>query len=245
VISQRIPPAQLRDPSSDELRNPAVQHDPSKPATPMGARGGGDPNERVIDQEDIDLMAAVQCGDEDAFERLVEKLWGRTLQYARALTGDRDRAQDVAQEAFARLWKKRSAWVPTGSVRVWLLRTAKNVVLSEQRKANVRWAWVLRVSREDVRSPPTPLQEAERSELRSAILDAVDKLSPRRKEAFVLFHLQGFSYRETAKIMMVREQTVANYLQAAVGDLRIALAPFFPALDRPDLDHGGPVDFDE
>jgi RNA polymerase sigma-70 factor, ECF subfamily len=178
-------------------------------------------------------MERVRKGDTHAFEHLVERFWKRTLLYARNLTGDQDGALDVTQEAFARLWKKRAEWEPSGSVRNWLLRTARNMVLSEQRKLRVRSAWTAQAPEEAGALPPTPLQDLERTELRQAIIEAVQRLPARRREAFTLFHLQGLSYRETAEIMMVREQTVANYLQAALGDLRVSLAPFFPAAGSP------------
>ncbi|HWV57975.1 MAG TPA: sigma-70 region 4 domain-containing protein, partial [Longimicrobiales bacterium] len=66
-------------------------------------------------------------------------------------------------------------------------------------------------------------------ELRVAILAAAERLSPRRREAFTLVHIHGLSNREVAEIMDVRPQTVANYLQAAIADLRVALKPFFPS----------------
>jgi RNA polymerase sigma-70 factor, ECF subfamily len=203
---------------------------PSDPPKETERKDQGQPvGTAEVDRESLELMAAVRDGDVQAFEQVVERYWARTLLYTQQLTGDRDRALDVAQEAFARLWKKRMDWVPTGSVKAWLFCTSRNIVLSEQRKANVRSAWARRVVWETHRSPITPLQEAEQGELRTAILKAVERLSPRRREAFTLFHLQGLSYREAAEIMEVREQTVANYLQAAIAELRLSLRPFLSA----------------
>jgi RNA polymerase sigma-70 factor, ECF subfamily len=179
------------------------------------------------------LMDHVREGDERAFAEVVDRFWGRTFTYARRLCGDRDRAYDIAQEAFTRLWQRRAEWRPTGSVAVWLLRTARNLVVNDQRKWNVRARWARHASRDDMPSPRTPLQEVEGEELRVAMERAVAALSPRRREAFTLFHLQDLSYREIAEIMEVQPQSVANHLQAALADLRVALGPFFPALSPP------------
>lgn len=197
----------------------------------------GAPDERrSADTEEAELMVRVRWGDAAAFDRLVEKFWDRTFQYAWHLAGDRDWACDLAQESFARLWQKRGEWKPTGSVAVWLLRTTRNLVVSEQRKWTIRNRWTRLAPAEDSRRPRTPLQEVEDGELREAMQRAIRDLSPRRREAFTLFHLQDLSYREIAEIMEVRPQTVANYLQAAVADLRAALMSFFPSLADP----GGP-----
>jgi RNA polymerase sigma-70 factor, ECF subfamily len=196
------------------------------------SRRAREPETRMspVEREPAELMARVRAGDTGAFENLVERLWRRVFLYAYHLVGDADRASDVAQEAFARLWQKRAAWHASGGVEVWLLRTARNVVISEQRKLAVRKRFAVSVSRQEARRPRTPLQDAEDEELRAAIMQAIHRLSQRRREVFTLFHLQGLSYREISEIMEIRPQTVANYLKAALADLRAALAPHLPGL---------------
>jgi RNA polymerase sigma-70 factor, ECF subfamily len=191
-----------------------------------------DPSDRERLPEEIDaieLMARVRVGDVGAFEQVVERYWRRTFLYAQHLVHDRDRAYDITQEAFSRLWLKRESWKP-GSVGAWLLRTARNQVITEQRKWQVRLRWSVSARREEVKRPRTPLEEVEGEELRLAMTRAIEDLSPRRREVFVLFHLQNLSYREIAEVLDIRPQTVANYLQAAVAQLRVSLAAFFPAL---------------
>src|SRR5687767_15988724 len=123
-------------------------------------------------------MERVREGDVAAFEEVVEKYWSRTLIYARHMCGDSDRAYDVTQETFSRLWEVRSSWTLTGSVRVWLLRTARNLVVGDQRKLKIRTRLAFLISQE-YRSVRTPLQDAEDLELRGAINKAIRKLSDR------------------------------------------------------------------
>jgi RNA polymerase sigma-70 factor (ECF subfamily) len=188
---------------------------------------------REAECDEAALMERVREGDVAAFEELVDRFWGRTFSYARHLAGDRDRAYDIAQEAFTRLWQRKAEWRPTGSVVVWLLRTARNLVVNDQRKWSVRARWERRASREEIAGPRTPLEEVEGEELRAAMHRAVEALAPRRREAFTLFHLQNLSYREIAEIMEVQPQSVANHLQAAIADLRVSLGAFFPSLSSP------------
>lgn len=190
---------------------------------------GGPLQEGPEEAPDIALMRRVQVGDVEAFSTLVERYWRLTVLYAQSV-GGMDRGPDIAQEAFARLWQRREQWELGGGVRVWLLRTARNLAIGEARKDAVRLRWVESGDPTD-NSQVTPLQEAERAELRSAIKSAVEALSPRRREVFTLFYLQDLSYKETAEVMNIRQQSVANYLQAAIADLRQSLAPFFPGLE--------------
>jgi len=183
--------------------------------------------EERVTQEPKQLMEAVRLGDRGAFEQLMGALWGGTVRYAQQLTGDLDHAQDVAQVAFTRLWEVRTTIASSASVRVWLLRTTRNLVVNDHRRTQTSSRWATREADLPKTRPRTPLEETERHELRSAITEAVDSLSPRRKESFTLCHLEGLSYREAAEIMGIRPQSVANYLQAALSELRVALAPFY------------------
>jgi RNA polymerase sigma-70 factor, ECF subfamily len=177
----------------------------------------------------MELMMQVRSGSAHAFEAIVARYWESTVRYAVHLAGDPDQARDVVQEAFTRLWQRRQDWESRGSVQVWLLRTTRNRIVGEVRRQSVRSRWAAGAGQEGLVCPPTPLQEMERTELREAIRLAIRQLSPRRREVFTLFQVQGLSYREIAEIMDIRPQTVANYLQAAVAELRLALHPFLNA----------------
>jgi len=201
----------------------------------MGSRRGfTDPSaSHERDADDADLMARVQQGDAPAFDQLLAAYWQLARSYAERLLGDRESARDIAQETFVRLWQRRAAWRPYGQIRVWILRTVRNLCFTEHRRSMVRARWM--TSREALHTShnPEPAAEAEAAELSAAMSRAIESLSPRRREVFTLFHLEDLSYREISDILGIRPQTVANYLQAALADLRVALRPFFPVLTRP------------
>lgn len=224
--------ASSRSPDSYVYREPAapgptrrrIQASPPEPATMAAPVPPDRSSEGVAD--DLEIMMRVGWDDADAFREVMDRYWERTFRYAWHLEEDSDRAYDIAQEAFARLWEKRREWEPVGSVGGWLLRTARNLVIAEQRKRKVRLRWRATASGQSHASPRTPLHETEDSELRQAIQRAVRNLSPRRREVFTLFHLQHLSYQEIAELLDIRPQTIANHLQAAIAELRVALGPF-------------------
>lgn len=202
-------PLQLSPASSKPMRNPV----------PPDRTSDGD-------ADDVELMMRVGWEDAEAFGQIMQRHWEPTFRYARHLQQDSDRAYDVAQEAFARLWEKRREWEPSGSVRGWLFRTAHNLVIAERRKWKVRVRWGSIASTESESESRSPLRDAESSELRLAIQRAVQGLTPRRREVFTLFHLHHLSYREIGELLNIRPQTIANHLQAAVAELRAVLRPF-------------------
>jgi RNA polymerase sigma-70 factor, ECF subfamily len=231
-----LPPSSIYPPGQETARElrprdhePRSARDPCRPDPGAAAAGAG---EGSTLQPPLRHPRA-RLDDHRTFESFVERFWTGTLHYAQSVATDAESAADATQEAFSRLWERRSEWPETRAVRMWLLRAVRNLTITEHRKWKVRTLLATRVVAETAHAAPTPLQETENRELRAAINRAVGELPPRRREAFLLFHVQGFSYREIADIMDVREQTVANYLRAALADLRGPLAPFLPALRSP------------
>lgn len=179
-------------------------------------------------EAEADLVRRLKLGDEDAFESLLGLYWNGLLRFALRVLQDRDRAEDVVQEAFIQLWNRRAEWKRTDTVRPLLYRIVRNRALNEKRRANAfrKWAGKLRSSERD--PTPTPLDDAETSDLRTLLRKAVDSLPERRREIFVLIRYHRLSYREAAETLGLSPQTVANQLSRAMKDLREALEPHVP-----------------
>lgn len=181
------------------------------------------------------LMEMVRNGDAAAFGSVMERHWNRTFLHARYLLRDHDQAVDATQEVFVRLWQARERLEATGSLGAWLARAVRNLVANTRRSRRVHLRWASWLGGQEAKRPRTPLQEVETEEISAAIRTALDRLPPRRREVFVLFYLRGLSYREISEVMEIRPQSVANYLQAALTDLRASLKAHFPGLADHDL----------
>ena len=186
------------------------------------------------EDDTVQLMCRASEGDTRAFDQLIERFWTPTFLYALSLTKDDDHAADLAQDAFARLWIARETIASPGSVGVYLLRSVRNSFISDKRRWKVRMRALVFTPPEAERSPRTPLQETESAELGEAMRRAIERLAPRRRQAFTLFHQQDLSYREIAELMEIRPQSVANLLQAALSDLRTSLQAFLPGSREPE-----------
>ena len=152
------------------------------------------------------------------------------MSYAFGLLGSWDKAEDVAQDAFVRVWARREKW-SAGSPGALLHRIARNAaldVLKSPRHA---------APREDpdvLASDDTPDLDAELAEQDQAVAKAILELPPRRREIFKLVRDSGFSYAEIAEIMGISRQTVANHMSLALSDLRVLLRPFLPGTTTED-----------
>ncbi|HEY8469354.1 MAG TPA: sigma-70 family RNA polymerase sigma factor [Longimicrobiales bacterium] len=175
------------------------------------------------DEHDRALMELALRGDADAFADLVRRYWSPLAAYARRLLGgNREAGEDLAQEAFLRIWNGRLQWRPTGSVRAFLYGLVRNLALNERRSARVRVRAIgrLRAMLRDWYQRPSPLELVEQAEERAAVERAIAALPPRRREIFILVRVHGLSYGEVAEILEISPQTVANQMSAALTTLR-------------------------
>jgi RNA polymerase sigma-70 factor (ECF subfamily) len=180
--------------------------------------------EGMMTRDDLSLMRRLKAGDEQAMATLLAEHWTPVVRYAFGLLGSWDKAEDVAQDAFVRLWARRKGW-SSGSAGALIYRMARNAaldVLKSPRHAGPR---------EDpdmLASANTPERDVELSELELAVAQAIGDLPPRRREIFKLVRESGFSYLEIAEIMEISTQTVANHMSLALTDLRVRLRLFLP-----------------
>jgi len=174
---------------------------------------------------DAGLMRRVARRDPTAMAEIASTHWQPLVEWVTGIVRHRATAEDIAQEALLRLWRREGEWVPNASIRTFLWRIARNLALNERDSSQVRSerAPILRLAAD---APAPPLEELERRELRAAVDAAVAVLPPRRRQVFLLARLQGLSYREIAATLGISAQTVANQMSAALTDLRRSLARF-------------------
>ncbi len=79
-------------------------------------------------------MDAIAGGDEAAFTALFGDNRKPVLSFAYGILGDAAKAEDVAQEAFVRLWKQAEHWESRARVKTWLFTVVKNLCLDEKRR---------------------------------------------------------------------------------------------------------------
>lgn len=172
---------------------------------------------------DEELMTRVRRSDEAALGELLERYWTPLVTYAFRFLKDLDAAEDAVQEAFVRLWARRTHWVPRGSLRSFLYSTVKNLVLQELEKRSVRRRWRESQPLDDSLSLSI-LEDMDADALEQDLVSAIRELHPRRQEILILARFHGLTYMQIAEVMDISRQTVANQLSAAMRELREALS---------------------
>ena len=171
-----------------------------------------------------------EAGNEADFERLYQTSYGKILGTLTAMLGDRSAAEDCAQDAFERAYKKWDTWQPIAPAEAWVHRIAINAAVSYQRKMRLREVGevIRRIGRPGL--GPDPQASVEHRDL----VDALALLPPKQAAAIVLRHYHGYTNRAIAQALGIPERTVASRLAVAKARLRVMLQR---ANDEPATQH--------
>jgi RNA polymerase sigma-70 factor (ECF subfamily) len=148
--------------------------------------------------------------------------------YARALTRDADRADDLVQDCVERAIRKRGLWLPTGPLQAWLFKILLNVYRNDIRHKRRRGE---QVSLDAMTvEPAMPAPQPGRIAL-SEMSRALEQLPDEQREALLLVVIDGASYQEAAGILGIP----AGTLMSRLGRARAALRTLTGAGDEPRL----------
>ncbi|QYX58527.1 RNA polymerase sigma factor [Roseovarius sp. SCSIO 43702] len=171
--------------------------------------------------DDDALLAAFAAGDVAAARLLTDRHLPRVLAHAARLLGQRAEAEDVAQEAMLRLWRKAPEWEPGGArVSTWLYRVVANLCADRTRRAR---EVALEAAPEPRDGAPTVVARMEAEDRAAALQAALMRLPERQREAVVLRHIEGLGNGEIARIMETSieaiESLIARGKRALAADL--------------------------
>ena len=164
------------------------------------------------------MLERLASGDVAALDAVLTRFWSPLLQYLIGLLGSREAAEDIAQETFFRLWQRRAMLRVDGSLRGFIYQVARNLAISEQRRARVSERAANAMSQDEIAVAYVELKD-DHPELERAI----SALPERRREILLLHSVHGLSYKEIAGLLGIAPQTVANQFSSALASLRLAL----------------------
>jgi RNA polymerase sigma-70 factor (ECF subfamily) len=180
---------------------------------------------------DADLIARVGRQDPVAVRLLVARKLPRLLSLATRILGDRMEAEDVAQEAFVRVWKQAPHW-REGEARfdTWLHRVALNLCYDRLRNRRETPTGELPDDADPRPGPDAALQARARD---GQVQAALAKLAPRQREAIVLTYYQDLPNTESAAVMGITVDALESLLARARRSLRQQLAAVDLVKDTP------------
>jgi RNA polymerase sigma-70 factor (ECF subfamily) len=151
--------------------------------------------------DDQELIREVQKGDELAFGKIVSAYKDRIVNFLYQFTGDYQKAVELSQETFLRVYFKAGKYKPVAPLSSWIYAIASNLAKTEMKKARKFPTVSLdEIAAHDMRrnasseDPPDP-------GLISNLREALNALHPRYRIPVVLKDMEGFSQEEIAQIM--------------------------------------------
>ena len=158
---------------------------------------------------------------EEAFSEFVDRAAPRAMRVAwRLVGGDANAAEDVVQDAFVAAWKALPGFRGDSTLDTWFFRILVRRAQNYRRWRSLRTLWSDPMEREPADPKPLPSSDPM---LRMRIVQALDRLTQRQRESFVLVHMDGFTVQEAAAILALRPGSVKSHLHRALQHLRTDL----------------------
>ena len=175
--------------------------------------------------DDNALVTSYLGGASRAFDLLVERYQTRLLNFVYRTVGDRERAEDLVQEAFVRVHRHLARFDRSKKFSTWIYTIASNLAKNELRNRSrnpLVYFQTMTSGWEDEDRPlefedpnARPDDEFDRKHLRELVDAAVKRLPTHHREVFVLRELEGRSYEEIAEITHCNLGTVKSRLNRA------------------------------
>ena len=159
--------------------------------------------------EDIELARLCARRDEEARK----ELYTRYAAYLNALcfryVGDREEARDLMHDGMIKIFDTIGKYRPTGSLKSWCARVTVNMVIDHMRKAKRLVTVSIDPAQEKI---PEPQKEDVAKIPRAEIMRLVGKLPPVKRVVFNLFCVEGYSHKDIAQMLDIKEKTSSSLL---------------------------------
>ncbi len=186
-----------------------------------------------MEQElEAELARRLMAGDQGAFDRFVEHFRSKIFRYSWLMCGNREDAEEVAQEALLKAFESFGQLREPERVRPWVFRIAKNACLMKRRKSTFAPEHELSLDElmpgrsddggklEIADWSRLPEDSAMQAEMQQALRQAVSELPEMYRSVILLRDLEELSTQDTARILDVSEDTVKTRLHRARLALR-------------------------
>ena len=171
---------------------------------------------------DEELISFVGQGDAKAFTTLYDRHGHAAFSLAYRVVGDRQAAEDLAQEAFLKLWRSATSYRrERGSVRTWLLSIVRNRGIDQLRAQASRRRTQDRIEASAPRSQPSEaFAETWRNSQRDQVRDALNTLSLPQLKVLELTYFSGYTHVQVSELLDVPLGTIKGRMRLGLKKMR-------------------------
>ena len=169
---------------------------------------------------DKDLMSLVKEGDASAFNELYNRYGRLVFNFAYKLTGTITEAEEVTQEVFEKIWRKRNTYIIDKKITTWMLQICKNAAIDLLRRKK-RTAPIDEYQLDFLVDDTINLDdEVELKSTRKTLMEAISNLPDEQREIIRLMYFEGLTQREIAASLEIPLGTVKSRLKLAMSKLK-------------------------
>ena len=214
-----------------------VLKDVSEGSSPAILKNCMSPESTTESSSDADgvLVARAREGETAAFDQLVVKYSPRLYGMIYHMTSNKEDANDLMQDVFAKAYRSLSRFRGKSSFYTWIYAIGTNMTLNFLKKRKRRAAWSLDDldsgiqnddAMVDIAHAANPRHQSDVNELQKKLNEAMQSLSDDHRAVVTMFDIQGIPHAEISKILKVSEGTVRSRLFYAHKQLQGHLEEF-------------------
>lgn len=182
----------------------------------------------MIENEE-NLLKKSKNGDIEAFEELIKGYQKKVFNIALRMIGDYEDASELAQEVFIKIFKSIRNFKEESTFSTWVYKITTNVCLDELRKRkNKRIISLDEEIKHDsgesqiqiVDPGLSPEALLEKKEIKKAVIEAIEELSPEHRIVIIYREMQGLNYEDIARIVKCPVGTVKSRINRARQELK-------------------------
>ena len=166
--------------------------------------------------EDNELARLCARGDEKARHELYTRYAAYLFALCIRYVGDRELAQDLMHDAMIKIFDSVGKYKPTGSLKSWCGRVAVNMVIDHLRKSRRLETVSIDQTQEKI---PEPQNEEIAKIPKTELMRMVGQLPETKRVIFNLFCVEGYSHKDIAEMLNIKEKTSSSLLFKARAQL--------------------------
>lgn len=166
------------------------------------------------------LIVNLAKGDDSAFRSVYNQYYRKIYQFAFSFTKNREQSEEILQETFLMLWKRRMSLDPSMPIAPVLFTVSRRLVIDSFRKSMSAEKYRIEVTeRLDMLHTDTA-EKVEFSDLKRVVNDIIAELPQQQQTVLKLKKFDELSYDEISERLNISKSTVKNHLMAALKTLR-------------------------
>ena len=160
------------------------------------------------------------ANDERSFRELVDRYADKVHQYIYALTRSQYMTEEVTQELFLILWRKRNDLAEVENMDGYIFRIARNLAVRLLKQATLDSKLAADLYKRSQKEPTQTEDPLAEKSVQGLIEKAVNELPAQPRKIYLLSRKENMNYDEIAAATGLSRNTVKNHLQKALNDIR-------------------------